>query len=103
MRILSLTSVYPIPGYTNAWLFIRARLQRMAARSELKVLAPVFLLDAGARIARGWRRDGAAEVLHPRWLYVPGSGVLTPVLLGLELWWPAARLRRTFSFQLIDA
>lgn len=74
----------------------------MAARAELKVLAPVFLLDAGAGTGRG-RRDGDAEVLHPRWLYLPGSGVLTPLLLGIELWWPVVRLRRTFSFQIIDA
>ena len=103
MRILSLTSVYPRPGNPDAGLFIRARLQRMATQAELKVLAPVFLLDAGASAERGWRRDGAADVLHPRWLYVPGSGSLTPILLGLELWWPVARLRRKFPFQIIDA
>jgi teichuronic acid biosynthesis glycosyltransferase TuaC len=103
LRILSLSSVYPTPHNPGAGLFVRARLQRMAVRSELKVLAPVFLFDAKSGTGRGWRRDGAAEVLHPSWFYLPGSGVLTPVLLGIEMWWPLVRLRRTFPFQVIDA
>jgi glycosyltransferase involved in cell wall biosynthesis len=74
----------------------------MADKAELRVLAPVFCIGAGS-VEKGWRRDGAAEVLHPRWLYLPGSGSLTPLLLGLELLWPVVRLRRKFSFQIIDA
>jgi teichuronic acid biosynthesis glycosyltransferase TuaC len=103
LRILSLSSVYPTPRNPGAGLFIRARLQRMAAKAELKVVAPVFLIELNSGTPRRWSRDGATEVLYPRWLYPPGSGCLAPLLLGLALWWPVVRLQRKFSFQIIDA
>jgi len=49
------------------------------------------------------RMDGALRVYHPRWIYPPLFGSLNGVFLFLRLLWPAARLRRRFRYQVIDA
>ena len=110
-KILSLSSVYPNLSEPGAGLFIRARLEHMAAAADVKVVAPILCLDDvgrngnktnRARVPR-YCQSGPLEVYHPRWLYVPGTGVLTALLLALELIWPVWRLRKRFPFQLLDA
>jgi glycosyltransferase involved in cell wall biosynthesis len=49
------------------------------------------------------RSDGPMEIWHPRWLYPPGGGFLNAYLLSSQLRRPLARLRKSFSFELIDA
>jgi glycosyltransferase involved in cell wall biosynthesis len=74
LKILSLSSVYPNPKEPIRGVFVRARLQAMAEAAEIKVIAPVSLLDYGnsetalfgSRGVPRKRWDGAIEVFHPR-------------------------------------
>jgi teichuronic acid biosynthesis glycosyltransferase TuaC len=111
MRILSLSSVHPNPAEPGLGLFVRSRLQQMAASAEVKVIAPIPLLDysnPSGRLFRGRtfpivRQDGPIEVFHPRWLFPPGgtpANVLCEFLRLFPLVW---RIRKTFPFDLIDA
>ena len=113
-RILSLSGVFPNPKEPELGLFVRARLQQIAALPggpEITVAAPVPLLDypnwrrqpirsRGLPIAR---KDGPLNVLHPRWIYPPALGAFNGALLFLQLLPRLRRLRRSFPFQLIDA
>jgi glycosyltransferase involved in cell wall biosynthesis len=98
IKIVSFASVYPTPREPGRGVFVRARLQHLAARAEVKVLAPVWGFDQGGR-----RWDGPVEVLHPRWLYLPGTGALSALLLAVQMLPRITRLRREFPFQIIDA
>lgn len=108
IRILSLSIEYPTSSEPQKGLFIRWRLQALAATNPVKVISPVALLDyanphgwrAGSRIRSGGV-DGSAEILHPRWLYPPRGGVVNAFCLFLRLLWPVYRLRTTFD--VIDA
>jgi glycosyltransferase involved in cell wall biosynthesis len=82
----------------------------LAARARLRVVAPVGVVQWGARGAGrfGWtaparRTDGAVEVLHPRWLYPPNAGWPNGPLLFLQLLPRLAVLRRRFRWDVIDA
>lgn len=114
LKVLSLSTVFPNPADPNFGLFVRARLQTVAAfrdEVEVRVVAPVPVLDYGnyrTRLLRlgdtpRQRIDGPLEVLHPRWLYPPLAGAANPWFLYLRLAPLLARLRRSFPFQLIDA
>lgn len=92
-------------------MFVEARLRALAARAEVKVVAPVPILDYAKRgaavVARHdfptVRQSGNLEVLHPRWVYPPGG---TPFNIGcmyLRLLPLLTSLRRRFPFDLIDA
>jgi teichuronic acid biosynthesis glycosyltransferase TuaC len=101
-RILSLTSVYPTPLEPGRGLFVKYRLERLGAAAAVKVMVPVWRWPlAPGRIPRR-TRDGAVDVLFPGWMYLPGSGALTAVLLALQLILPMRRLRKEFAFQVID-
>src|SRR5262249_52116168 len=87
------------------------RLQALAAKVRLTVVAPVALLDyanpqnnwlASLRIPKR-RCDDGIEVLHPRWLYPPYGGWLNGFFLFARLLLPVVRLRRRNACDLIDA
>lgn len=111
MNILSISTVFPNPSEENLGLFVRARLEGLAARASVRVLAPVPLVDyARIRASRGDRpvcppcpREGRLEVFHPRWFYPPGGGVLNALFLFLRLLAPAWRLDTASPIDLIDA
>ena len=111
LRILTITTSYPNPREPGHSLFVRARLQHMAEHADLKVVAPVPVLDYSnprRRLfdsfkvdARRW--DEGIEVFHPRWLFPPlGTPWNIPCyLLGVA--GPVRRLRRTYRFHVIDS
>ena len=108
-KILTLTTVYPTEIEPGLGVFVRMRVQHMAASTELKVLspAPVFnyrrrLFDFRRRVP-GRRWDDAIEVISPRWFYPPGGGAMNALFLFVQVLWPAFRLRKNFPFQVIDA
>ena len=111
LRVLSLSCVYPNALEPSAGLFVRARLQHLAELVDIRVIAPVPMLDyaRGLSPTNGRRRiqslpiDRSLEVLHPRWLYPPGGSFLNPVFLFLRLLRPVSRLRASFPFDLIDS
>jgi glycosyltransferase involved in cell wall biosynthesis len=111
MKILSVSSVYPNPAEPGLGLFVRSRLQTMAAQAELKLIAPVPLLDYSHPERRVFRpgmspfsrQDGPVEVYHPRWLFPPFGTPVNVVCEFARLMPLAARIHRTFPFDLIDA
>jgi len=111
LRILTLSTTFPNSLEPNAGIFVRSRVLHMAKLADLKVVAPVALVNyakiVGASISGGDipRRlyDQNLDVLHPRWIYPPLGGVLNPLCLALELIAPLSRLRKEFPFDLIDA
>jgi glycosyltransferase involved in cell wall biosynthesis len=109
LRILSLACVYPNPREPGYGAFVRARLQAMARLADVKVIAPVPVLDYarlfdGKRIpVPAARLDGAVEILHPRWLYPPLGGAANAALLPAQLLRLVSRLRRRYAFDLLDA
>lgn len=108
LRILSLSTVYPNAREPGHGLFVRSRLQHMAALADMTVLAPVALIEysktgrnvARKQVPRAWR-DGALEVRHPRWFYPPMGGALNAVALFVCLFWFVWRRRK--QFDVIDA
>lgn len=110
-KILSLSLVYPSPAEPGLGLFVRSRLQEIASSTDLKVVAPAPLVDYSSPIGKLFghlrgprrRRDGRVEVYHPRWFYPPGGTPWNILCLFLRLWCLLRRVRRTFSFELIDA
>ena len=111
-KILSLSCTYPNPLEPYLGVFIRRRLQQLAEMSEVRVAAPFTVVKYGnprgkrLRIGRGQcpgrRRDGAIEVVHPRWFYIPFGGWLTAFLLFLQVLYPLAHMRKCFPFEVID-
>src|SRR5947209_2498343 len=77
LKIFSLSSEYPNPAEPVKGLFVRARLQAMARLAEIRLAAPIALLDyanpygrlLGFREIPPSRTDGPIEVFHPRWIY----------------------------------
>jgi glycosyltransferase involved in cell wall biosynthesis len=114
LKVLSLSTVFPNPADPNLGLFVRTRLQEVAAfrdEVEVRVVAPVPVLDYGnypGRLLRlgdapSRRVDGPLEVLHPKWLYPPFFSAGNPWWLYLRLAPLLAALRPSFPFELIDA
>lgn len=109
LNILSLSTVFPSPLDEGLGLFVRDRLAHMARLANLKVIAPLPVIDY--RLKRLLKRasipqscqEGPVEVLRPSWLYPPGGTPATPAALFLRLLRPVARLRRRFPFDVIDA
>ncbi len=112
LRILSLSCAYPNPVEPQLGIFVRRRLQQLAGLSEVRVAAPFTVVKYGNpkgkrfRIGKNQcpddRQDGAIQVVHPRWFYVPFGGGLTAFLLFLQVLYPLARMRRLFPFEVID-
>jgi len=110
IRVLSISTEYPNPTNPGLGVFVRARLQHVAVRLDVKVLAPVPLLDY-SNPSRKWtpggrsstRFDGVVEVLHPLWTYPPFGTPLNVVCLFLALVGPARRLHRRDAFDVVDA
>ena len=111
MRILSLSSVYPNPAEPGLGLFVRSRLQHMAASAEIKVIAPIPLVDYSnprgklfqPRAFPVARQDGPIEVFHPRWLFPPNGTPLNALCQFARLLPLVRHIRTTFPFDLIDA
>lgn len=112
VRMLSLSTVFPNADEPNLGLFVRARLQHLAALPggpRIAVVAPIPVFDYSnwrkrlLRSAPAPAREDGLEVIHPRWLYPPFAGAWNGLLLFLQLLSPLAKLRRRFAFNLIDA
>lgn len=110
-RILSLCCLYPNPAFPNQGLFVERRLRHLAELCDVRVLAPLALVQygnpAGKRLRIGIacpkeRWDSAIRVQHPRWWYPPFSGSFIACWLFLRLLRPVARMRRDFPFEVID-
>lgn len=109
------TQVFPNQAEPGRGLFVRERMFRVAAAGRpLKVVAPVPWFPLQGLIRR-WRPhfrptpprrevQQGIEVLHPRFLCVPGVlKQLDGLFMALGALWPLWRLRRRFPFRLIDA
>jgi len=113
LRILSLSLAFPNPAEPGLGTFVRSRLRHMLPMAEIKVMAPLALVDYAAiwagtanakvRAVPRQRWDQDMEVFHPRWLYTPGAGALNTVYLVASLLPKISRLRRGYRFELIDA
>lgn len=111
LRVLSFTTVYPRPADPKFGLFVRARLQALAAYADVSVVSPVPVIDYGNPKGRfpdlskipASRADGPTQVLHPLWFYPPLAGWAHPWWLSAFSAGPVTRLRRTFPFDIIDA
>ena len=111
LRILSLSTEFPNPSEPGKGLFVRSRLDAVAARACVFVVAPIAWLDyanpqrnlfAAHRIPRE-REEGHIRVLHPRWLYPPYGGWANAFFLFARLLPALARLRTRLAFEVIDA
>lgn len=112
LRVLSLASIFPNPEDSLLGVFVKTRLEHVAALSEVKVFAPVPVLDYSATTARArWRGlrlgaseyAGSMEILHPRWLYPPGGCFLNSFCLSVCLVCSTGRLKRRYPFDILDA
>ena len=110
-KILVFTHVFPNPQEPNLGVFVLRRIEKIAERADVKVVAPVPafpLLDRVKGIAYSQipltEMVGNIEVHHPRFFYVPG------LMKWLDGYWMflsvlscIKRLRKRFAFDLIDA
>ena len=107
LRLLTFTTLYPNPAQPSHGVFVENRLRHLLASGEAQatVLAPVpWFPGRGARVPAVEQRHGIT-VHHPRFLAVPGLGMLTnPMALlvaGRRLL--ARLLREGQDFDAIDA
>lgn len=111
LKVVSFTTVYPRPEEPRFGVFVRARLMALAKLAEVRVVAPVAVIEygnpkrrfAGLEPGRGGRMDEGLRVDQPRWIYPPGMG-------WCHAWWLArfsegrvGRIRKEFRFDVIDA
>lgn len=110
-KVLLLSTVFPNSAQPVHGVFVRERMRGLPADLEVRVVAPTpwFPLVSGLRPGLRPRvparevQDGL-EVLHPRFLSVPGIGkCLDGVFLFLSLLPVLMRLRWRFPFEVIDA
>jgi teichuronic acid biosynthesis glycosyltransferase TuaC len=113
-RIVVFTTLFPHPGQPGAGLFIRERMFRVAKILPITVVAPVPWFPFQGLI-RKWRPhfrpdaprqelQAGIEVLHPRFLSVPGIfKSLDGLLLALGALPTMWKLKKRFDFQIIDA
>jgi glycosyltransferase involved in cell wall biosynthesis len=110
-KVLLLSTVFPNSAQPVHGVFVRERMRGLPADLEVRVVAPApwFPLVSGLRAGLRPRvparevQDGV-EVLHPRFLSVPGIGkCLDGVFLFLSLLPVLMRLRWRFQFEVIDA
>jgi glycosyltransferase involved in cell wall biosynthesis len=111
LKVLSLSTEFPNPLEPGKGRFVRSRLEAIACRAYLFVVAPIASLDyanpqrhlfAALRIPRK-REEGHMHVLHPRWLYPPYGGWANAFFLFARLLPALARLRARRRFDVIDA
>jgi glycosyltransferase involved in cell wall biosynthesis len=109
-RILSLATVFPRPGEPAFGVFVERRLQALGKLAEVRVVAPVPLLEICGRQLRFLRHGpprriqrGSLLIHHPRWLYPPGLGFLHARLLAARLLPLMGNLAHEFPFDLLDA
>ncbi len=109
LNVLSLSTVYPNPLEPGLGLFVRDRLAHLGRVENVKVIAPVPMINYGlkkvlkrAAIPRSCQ-EGPVEVLRPTWFYPPGGTPATPAALFVRLLGLVMRLRRRFPIDMIDA
>lgn len=112
--VVVLSTLFPNSVQPQAGVFIRERMFRVGRELPLVVVAPVpwFPLQGLLRLLRPHFRpevprretqDGV-EVLHPRFLSVPGVlKSLDGVFLALGSWGTLRRLRRSGQLDVLDA
>ncbi|HEY7392514.1 MAG TPA: glycosyltransferase [Bryobacteraceae bacterium] len=105
MKILSLSSVYPNPQEPGLGLFVRSRLEQMARMADVKVIAPIPLIDYSkvGQVLSPAHAPDPLEVFRPRWFYPPGGTSVNVICLFLRLLPLVRSIRRSFPFDLIDA
>jgi teichuronic acid biosynthesis glycosyltransferase TuaC len=105
MKILSLSSVYPNPREPGLGLFVRSRLEEVARLAQVKVIAPVPLIDYSkvGRALSPANTSDTLEVFHPRWFYPPGGTPANVICLFVRLLPLVRSIRPSFPFELIDA
>jgi len=95
----------------HAGLFVRARLQELAALAEVTVVAPVPIIEYSrlavnlpfTSIPPAHGQEGRCSVWRPRWLYPPFGGLINSLCLFLRILPLASKLRRSFPFDVIDS
>src|SRR5580693_7948435 len=112
MRILSLSINFPNPSSPAKGIFVRSRLARLADHAEVKVIAPVQVVNywqlrtgkkASGEEIPAQRIDGKLEVFHPRWMSIPLGGGLNGLALFTQVRGLVQAIRKRFAFDLIDA
>jgi teichuronic acid biosynthesis glycosyltransferase TuaC len=111
-KVVCLSSTYPNPSEPGLGLFVQRRLQHLQKLMDVQVVAPYALIryanEPGKRfrfrqsLCPLQRRDGNLPVFHPRWFYPPFGGILNSVWLFVQSVGYFSRLRKTFSFDLLD-
>ena len=102
LKVLSLTTVFPAPETPLRGLFVKARLEHLAAFADVKVLAPAPLLNYAQRRVRSEaapsRRmtvgNSKLEVLRPKWFYPPFGGAWNALFLFVRILPACLALRR---------
>jgi teichuronic acid biosynthesis glycosyltransferase TuaC len=113
MRILTFTSLFPNAIRREFGIFVYQRVAGLARRAghEVHVVAPVPYFPSWVPIRR-WQMYGQApktetvgtlQVVHPRYLLLPGIMPLHGFLIFLGCLHEASRLHRQFRFDCIDA
>ena len=116
MRVVTISTLYPNAEFPAHGVFVETRLRHLLADTGIdgRVIAPVPYFPAGAKIfgrygrwgrVAGCERRRDIEVLHPRYLVIPGlSGSATPGLLFRAMQRAIVQLHATgFVPDLIDA
>jgi len=111
MKILSLSYLYPNSLYPNYGIFVHNRLKALSRYHEIKVINPIPWFPGCGRLARYRHHDripareniAGLDVFHPRFPIIPRyCKLIDAITYRAAVMKVAARLYRTFPFQLID-
>jgi teichuronic acid biosynthesis glycosyltransferase TuaC len=111
LRVVSLSTVFPNPLEPGLGLFVQSRLRSLAKLGDLRVVAPVPVVDYSnpnkkwLHIRRGYpmRFRDQMDVLYPRWVYPPGGTPMNVACLFARLLPLFQRLWHERPFDVIDA
>lgn len=103
MRVLTFTTLFPNAVQSTHGLFVKTRMERVAAHCEVEVVAPVARRPA-LRAAPRTETMGPLTVHHPRYWSLPGEWArLMPGLIARGAWPVVRRLHERAPFDLVDA
>jgi glycosyltransferase involved in cell wall biosynthesis len=103
MRVLTFTTLFPNGVQSTRGLFVKMRMERVAAHCDIEVVAPVARRPALRAVSRT-ETVGAVDVHHPRFWSPPGEWArLKPALIARGAWPVVRRLHERAPFDLVDA
>lgn len=105
LSVLTLSTLYPSPQHPGRGIFVRNRLEAVAATAavDLRVIVPVSSTDRKPAAAKATPAPNSIPVTYAPWNTLPGLGSLAPRLIRHQIGVTVAKAIRDHRPALLDA